>query len=257
MFENHGESVLSTLDEKRPSFSLPKDDNDTFPPLVPSSDWSNSTGSFSSGNEADHHLLVSWRHNHHLNKTAPSRASSHAVTSARTKAPEPPLPIKAARAMKCVSSSHHKPPPPPPSKAEPNRDGRPQLTPKRSSLKKSDSSNEQKRVYFGNLEMRKYEIVLGDHPDCSSGPPVAIGWEYSPAETISVDQYEALKPRRRSMDQLELNYFVRKQMLRRNAGVSDEEMRQSIDDVHRIQKQRLRTKRMQPVYKLREAVIGR
>lgn len=127
MFENHGESVLSTLDEKRPSFSLPKDDNDTFPPLVPSSDCSNSTGSFSSGNEADHHLLVSWRHHHHLNKTAPSRASSHAVTSARTKAPEPPLPIKAARAMKCVSSSHHKPPPPP-SKAEPNRDGRPQLT---------------------------------------------------------------------------------------------------------------------------------
>ena len=58
------------------------------------------------------------------------------------------------------------------------------------------------------------------------------------------------------MDQLELNYFVRKRMLRRNAGVSDEEMRQSIDAVHRIQKQRLHTKRMQPLYKLREAVTG-
>lgn len=72
---------------------------------------------------------------------------------------------------------------------------------------------------------------------------------------MSVDKYEALKPRRRSMDQLELNYFVRKRMLRRHVGVSDEDMRHSIDVVHRIQKQRLRTKRLQPLYKLREAIM--
>lgn len=72
---------------------------------------------------------------------------------------------------------------------------------------------------------------------------------------MSVDKYEALKPERRSMDELELNYYRRKRMLRRNSLVSDEEMRESIDSVRRIQKQRMHTKRMQPFYKLREAFL--
>lgn len=71
-----------------------------------------------------------------------------------------------------------------------------------------------------------------------------------------MDKYEELKPTRRSMDQLELNYFCRKRMLRRISRVSDEEMRSSIDAVHKIQRQRLQTKRLQPIYKLREAMIG-
>ena len=61
MCEIHGDSASSTTDDKRPSFSLPKDDNDTYPSLVPASDTSNSTGSVSSVNEADHHMLFSWR----------------------------------------------------------------------------------------------------------------------------------------------------------------------------------------------------
>ena len=29
-----------------------------------------------------------------------------------------------------------------------------------------------KRVTFGTIEFRKYPIILGDHPDCTMGPPV-------------------------------------------------------------------------------------
>jgi Mg2+/Co2+ transporter CorB len=74
-------------------------------------------------------------------------------------------------------------------------------------------------------------------------------------ETIPVDKYEELKPIRRSMDQLELNYFVRKRMLRRISGVSDEEMRTAINEVHKIQKQRRRTRRLQPLFKLEEVSL--
>lgn len=74
-------------------------------------------------------------------------------------------------------------------------------------------------------------------------------------ETVSVDKYEELKPTRRSMDQLELNYFVRKRMLRRISGVSDEEMRTAINEVHKIQKQRMRTRRLQPLFKLEEVSL--
>ena len=39
------------------------------------------------------------------------------------------------------------------------------------------TKKKKKRVTFGNIEFRKYPIILGDHPDCTIGPPVchAIG----------------------------------------------------------------------------------
>jgi hypothetical protein len=40
---------------------------------------------------------------------------------------------------------------------------------------RSDSStcSSKKRVSFGNLEIRNYPVALGDHPNCSLGPPVS------------------------------------------------------------------------------------
>lgn len=32
----------------------------------------------------------------------------------------------------------------------------------------------QKHVSFGDLEIRKYPVILGDHPDCTMGPPVSF-----------------------------------------------------------------------------------
>jgi hypothetical protein len=75
-------------------------------------------------------------------------------------------------------------------------------------------------------------------------------------EKVSIDKYEEAKPKRRSIDQLELNYFVRKRMLRRTSQVSDEDMRKAIDEVRKIQRQRTRTRRMQPFLKLEEATLS-
>jgi hypothetical protein len=33
--------------------------------------------------------------------------------------------------------------------------------------------SKQKRVLFGDIEIRKYPIILGDHPECTMGPPVS------------------------------------------------------------------------------------
>ena len=30
-----------------------------------------------------------------------------------------------------------------------------------------------KRVSFGELELRKFPVILGDHPECYMGPPVS------------------------------------------------------------------------------------
>lgn len=242
--------------EQDKSFTLPSDGS--VPTLVAISDSGNSSSSSSSSEEQKHHnLLFSWPCPHHSSKEAPhapSRSCSHAVTHARAVSPKPPLPIKAARAMNCVSASLHYNKTLQP--VDSTKIHCPPAEKQRSSLKRSSTCSEKrKHVHFGELHMRCYELVLGDHPDCSSGPPVSIAWKYSSAETISVDEYEKLKSTRRSMDQLELNYFVRKRMLRRISRVSDEEMRSSMDTVYKIQRQRLHTKRLQPIYKVREAMI--
>lgn len=160
----------STADEneKSVSFSLPHDNDEAFPSLVPASDTSNSTSSVSSSNneQGAKHKLFSWRH-HDTNKTAvPSRAYSHSVTCARAKVPKPPLPIKAARsAMNCVHPSHSKLPQQqqdhhvPPARAQS----------KRSSLKQSDSSGEQHKKRF-TLETWKCETMKL----CSAIIPIAL-----------------------------------------------------------------------------------
>ena len=153
--------VLEDPEEgKSVAFSLL--DDATPPELIPASD--------SSSNSEDATRL-SWRHEKsvtraHAKAAVKSRAASHTVTHARTTVPKPPLPIKAARAIQNCAHAHNKthavavPPP----------------IRQRSSLKQSEHSprsSSDKHVHFGNLEMRNYEIVLGDHPDCSSGPPVS------------------------------------------------------------------------------------
>jgi hypothetical protein len=37
-----------------------------------------------------------------------------------------------------------------------------------------DSSKREKRVSWGNLEIRKYPTIPGVHPDCMAGPPVRL-----------------------------------------------------------------------------------
>jgi len=45
-------------------------------------------------------------------------------------------------------------------------------------------------VSFGNCEIRTYAQVLGDHPCCSEGCPIQLGWSYSSEDSITIDDYE-------------------------------------------------------------------
>jgi hypothetical protein len=69
-----------------------------------------------------------------------------------------------------------------------------------SSIDTGDSNNndEPDGLRFGYVEVREYTRTVGDHPDVSDeGPPLALGWDYVKAETVSVCQYEARKRQRR------------------------------------------------------------
>ena len=46
-----------------------------------------------------------------------------------------------------------------------------------------------KKVRFGECAVRSYAQVLGDHPSCSLGCPLELGWDYQQFEAISVDDH--------------------------------------------------------------------
>ena len=151
-------------DKKSAAFSLSNDDH-TLRTLDPASD--SSSGS-------DEGTLSPGGRNLASTTIAPAKvkmAQTRAVTNARACAPKPPLPIQAVRAMSNCSNL----------KRGQVKTAIPQVERKmQDSLQEKPSSfkrcrpptDADKHVSFGDLEIRHYGIVLGDHPDCSSGPPV-------------------------------------------------------------------------------------
>eukprot|EP00934_Nitzschia_sp_Nitz4_P006011 Nitzschia sp. Nitz4//scaffold116_size91068//7581//10009//NITZ4_004946-RA/size91068-snap-gene-0.1-mRNA-1//1//CDS//3329533542//6001//frame0 len=48
----------------------------------------------------------------------------------------------------------------------------------------------EKKVRFGNIQLREHERAVGDNPSCSTGPPVGIGWRHSETKIINIDEFE-------------------------------------------------------------------
>jgi hypothetical protein len=55
-----------------------------------------------------------------------------------------------------------------------------------------------KGVCFAFVEIREYEMVLGDNPSVTNGPPISLGWAVESISIFTVDMYERSKdPRAR------------------------------------------------------------
>uniref|UniRef100_A0A7S4ISU6 Uncharacterized protein n=1 Tax=Odontella aurita TaxID=265563 RepID=A0A7S4ISU6_9STRA len=115
-----------------------------------------------------------------------------------------------------------------------------------------------KRVSFGRLSVRKYPIVLGDHPECSCGPPVTLGWTYRQFSPVGLDEYETRRAtvRRRNQNEMLLPYLKRREILTRRSGHTEAEMMEATREAERVRKQRrktVRTLRFQRVEEVAEA----
>lgn len=72
-----------------------------------------------------------------------------------------------------------------------------------------------KSVSFGDCQIRSYPQVLGDHPYCSLGCPVELGWEHTSEEFRSINDFEEQRGHQRcgSREQLLLSPEERRSIL--------------------------------------------
>lgn len=74
-----------------------------------------------------------------------------------------------------------------------------------------------KSVTFHNVQVREHEMILGDNPSVSCGPPLSITWNSHVSFEYTVDDYEKAHPTRRNKANMLVPRMVREEWLR-NAG---------------------------------------
>jgi len=134
--------------------------------------------------------------------------------------------------------------------------------PSRSILHKADCETrkeckitmaKQQHVSFGQVTVRDYDMILGDHPSCTYGPPVTIDWDYLEYEPLAVNEYEIHHARRRPLRSMMLNYYKRKDILTQ-AGYSSESIKAATRKTEKVKRQRAITRQFLPVSKAEDMI---
>jgi hypothetical protein len=120
---------------------------------------------------------------------------------------------------------------------------------------RSSSSSKTSRVSFSYIEVREYERIVGDHPETKVGPPIAIGWGYVEKEVSCLDDFEDDRAKTRKGIR-KLTSITRKNILKNEFQVSEEEIRSAEKEVQKIVESRSRTNRQGKVGEAVEEKIG-
>lgn len=90
-------------------------------------------------------------------------------------------------------------------------------------------SNKIPLVRFTTISVRDYEIALEYNPTVTSGPAIGIGWQYLQSCTMTVDEYESIRPSRLRLakDSLRLSKEERLQRLK-SSGYTKQELQRAV-----------------------------
>lgn len=97
------------------------------------------------------------------------------------------------------------------------------------------------RVSFGAVSCRLYERTIGNHPDVSSGPPLAFSWNFYTAPDMPLEEYEALQGKKLTRTQLIIPKRQRTKILIRECGLSKTSIASIVRQVNRCRAQRMQT----------------
>jgi len=120
----------------------------------------------------------------------------------------------------------------------------------KSAMKGSKDSNIpaiDRNVSFNKLEIREFNMTLGNHPSAVSGPPVMMDWNSQPIKkVVPIDQYEQSRGPRRSRRHMKLSFNDRRGILENEQGFTIDEVKDAWREALLIRKQRQETRMRSP-----------
>jgi len=118
-------------------------------------------------------------------------------------------------------------------------------------VKNNDRPPIDRNVSFNKLEIREFNMTLGDHPSAVSGPPVMMDWNSQPKKkVVAIDQYEQSRGPRRSRRHMKLSFNDRRGILEEQQGFTIEEVKDAWREALLIRKQRQETRMRSPTMNL-------
>jgi len=95
------------------------------------------------------------------------------------------------------------------------------------------------QVTFGIVEVHSHEIILGDNPAVSLGPPVTVDWQAFDSLLLTVDKFENTKiAAPRKGPEMQIPKQMREDMISRSGASSRAELAQTLRQVNSIKKSR-------------------
>eukprot|EP00563_Minutocellus_polymorphus_P007874 CAMPEP_0181022466 /NCGR_PEP_ID=MMETSP1070-20121207/1527_1 /TAXON_ID=265543 /ORGANISM="Minutocellus polymorphus, Strain NH13" /LENGTH=346 /DNA_ID=CAMNT_0023099405 /DNA_START=31 /DNA_END=1071 /DNA_ORIENTATION=+ len=119
-----------------------------------------------------------------------------------------------------------------------------------SCLKRANSEDTIKKpkrtISFANLEIREYDLTIGDNPSVSYGPPVQLSWQYSESQTRCLEEYESEKlmdrSRGRRSSRVENISWVKREALLKRQGFSQNDIEANMKEVNKVKQGRSLTR---------------
>jgi len=100
-----------------------------------------------------------------------------------------------------------------------------------------------RNVSFHKVEVRNYDVTVGDNPAVTTGPPVSLDWTYFPEHEVKhVEEYEAERAMRKKKDELRIGRAEREARLKAE-GYTEVDMIRAIHEAEEAQKRRNETVR--------------
>lgn len=111
-------------------------------------------------------------------------------------------------------------------------------------------------VGFSSVVIREYNQTIGDNPSVSYGPPISLDWEYTQLETVSLEHYEAHRQPRRTLRQMCMNYYTRRNVLTFKFGYDEKEVKAAAKQADKCKRERALTKYFLPYSKVEDLVTS-
>jgi hypothetical protein len=115
------------------------------------------------------------------------------------------------------------------------------------------SSSLQPSVTFSAVEFHTHELILGDNPSVSVGPPLAMSWKAVESKILDLEEYETSRPPRRERRDLIVPRSMRVTWLRAE-GYARSELAEVENEIKVIKKHRRTNARKGLWEKVREVV---